>query len=189
MATHSSILAWRILWTEEPATDHGVAKELDTSERPSALEHTLWLRLISQSFSLGFPSERYTYLLSLPSSCTLAPVKLLYRGEKRQKTQTDRNLSLFSFVLGDMLEILDTWLNTKRGENKINKIQESLDVGKLSRLLRLQEGCLGWGEVVTEVKGKRSDIWVMSEGIRTTSCTGFLITAIGLRSRDGSDTN
>ena len=41
MATHSSILAWRILWTEEPATDHGVAKELDTSERPSALEHTL----------------------------------------------------------------------------------------------------------------------------------------------------
>ena len=28
MATHSSILAWRIPWTEEPggATDHGVAK-------------------------------------------------------------------------------------------------------------------------------------------------------------------
>ena len=35
MATHSSILAWRIPWTEEPAawtaTVHGVA-ELDTTE-------------------------------------------------------------------------------------------------------------------------------------------------------------
>ena len=28
MATHSSILAWRILWTEE----HGRPKELDTTE-------------------------------------------------------------------------------------------------------------------------------------------------------------
>ena len=29
MATHSSILAWRIPWTEEPGRLHGVAKELD----------------------------------------------------------------------------------------------------------------------------------------------------------------
>ena len=31
MATHFSILAWEILWTEEPgwATVHGVTKELD----------------------------------------------------------------------------------------------------------------------------------------------------------------
>ena len=31
MATHSSILAWEIPWTEEPegATVHGVAKQLD----------------------------------------------------------------------------------------------------------------------------------------------------------------
>ena len=29
MATHSSILAWRIQWTEKPPV-HGVAKELDT---------------------------------------------------------------------------------------------------------------------------------------------------------------
>ena len=37
METHSSILAWRIPWTEEPGglTIHGVAKELDTTERLS----------------------------------------------------------------------------------------------------------------------------------------------------------
>ena len=34
MATHSSVLAWRTPWTEEPggATVHRVAKELDTTE-------------------------------------------------------------------------------------------------------------------------------------------------------------
>ena len=32
MATHSSILAWRIPWTEEPGgLVHGVAKESDTT--------------------------------------------------------------------------------------------------------------------------------------------------------------
>ena len=33
MATHSSILAWEILWTEEPGgtTVYGIAKELDTT--------------------------------------------------------------------------------------------------------------------------------------------------------------
>ena len=34
MATHSSILAWRILWTEEPGGAQGphVLKESDTTE-------------------------------------------------------------------------------------------------------------------------------------------------------------
>ena len=34
MSTQFSILAWKILWTEEPwqATVHGVAKESDTTE-------------------------------------------------------------------------------------------------------------------------------------------------------------
>ena len=31
IVTHSSILAWRISWTEEPSGLHGVA-ELDTTE-------------------------------------------------------------------------------------------------------------------------------------------------------------
>ena len=35
MAIHSSIMAWRIPWTEEPwqAAAHGVAKESDTTEQ------------------------------------------------------------------------------------------------------------------------------------------------------------
>ena len=45
MATHSSILAWRIPWTEEPggAVVHGVAKESDTAER---LMHSLETSLV-----------------------------------------------------------------------------------------------------------------------------------------------
>ena len=32
MATHSSILAWKIPWTEEPGRLQGSYKELDTTE-------------------------------------------------------------------------------------------------------------------------------------------------------------
>ena len=32
MATHSSVHAWEIPWTEEPGGLHGVAKELDMTE-------------------------------------------------------------------------------------------------------------------------------------------------------------
>ena len=32
MTTHSSILAWRIPWTEEPSTIQSIASELDTTE-------------------------------------------------------------------------------------------------------------------------------------------------------------
>ena len=35
MATHSSILAWRILWTEEPGGLQSAHKESDTTERLS----------------------------------------------------------------------------------------------------------------------------------------------------------
>ena len=53
MATHSSILAWRIPWTEEPgwagATVHGVAKELDTTE---VTQHAR-RELLIQEFSLA----------------------------------------------------------------------------------------------------------------------------------------
>jgi len=32
VATHSSILPWKIPWTEEPGGVHGVTKESDTTE-------------------------------------------------------------------------------------------------------------------------------------------------------------
>ena len=44
MATHSSILAWEISWTEEPGrlcTVHGVAKEPDTTEQLNNISHVL----------------------------------------------------------------------------------------------------------------------------------------------------
>ena len=42
MATHSSILAWRIPWTEEPGgIQCGLAKELGTTERLSTHPHSL----------------------------------------------------------------------------------------------------------------------------------------------------
>ena len=40
MATHSSILAWRIPWTEEPGRLHGVKKESDTTELLTRHAHT-----------------------------------------------------------------------------------------------------------------------------------------------------
>ena len=39
MATHSSILAWRIPWTEEPSSPQG-RKESDTTERLHSLTHS-----------------------------------------------------------------------------------------------------------------------------------------------------
>ena len=39
LATHSSILAWKIPWTEEPGRPQG-GKELDTTER---LRDVMWL--------------------------------------------------------------------------------------------------------------------------------------------------
>ena len=52
MATHSSILAWKIPWTEEPGWlqhIHGIAKELDMTEQLNSNNGTSlmvqWLKL------------------------------------------------------------------------------------------------------------------------------------------------
>ena len=48
MATHSSILAWKILWTEEPGglhTVHGVTKS-DMTECTHTHTHTEFVKLI-----------------------------------------------------------------------------------------------------------------------------------------------
>ena len=41
MATHSSTLAWKISWTEEPGGLHSMGSELDTTK---ATEHARWTR-------------------------------------------------------------------------------------------------------------------------------------------------
>ena len=41
MATHSSILAWRISWTEEPGGLHGIA-ESDTTEQVTNFVSRVW---------------------------------------------------------------------------------------------------------------------------------------------------
>ena len=46
MATHSSILAWEISWTEEPGRlVHGIAKESDTTEQLNNSHSKIWIVL------------------------------------------------------------------------------------------------------------------------------------------------
>ena len=45
MATHSSILAWKIPWTEEPGGLHGVAQESNTVGLPTLTEKNSFIAL------------------------------------------------------------------------------------------------------------------------------------------------
>ena len=54
MATHSSILAWRIQWTEEPGGLQSIgSQELDTAEHTIYINrsHYLWVVILGHSFS------------------------------------------------------------------------------------------------------------------------------------------
>ena len=46
MATHSSILAWEIPWTEDPAGYSPESQELDTTQQLNQHHHTLCIFLI-----------------------------------------------------------------------------------------------------------------------------------------------
>ena len=63
ITTHSSILSWRIPWTEEPdrlqSTVHGVAKELNTTEQHFFFSYV-------QIYVLGFMGEAWMNENSLP---------------------------------------------------------------------------------------------------------------------------
>ena len=70
MATHASILAWRIPWTEEPgATVHGVTKESDTTEGLNSNNEKI--SCFDESFILGSKvsltkeTTRYTQIISI----------------------------------------------------------------------------------------------------------------------------
>ena len=70
MATHASILAWRIPWTEEPgATVHGVTKESDTTEglnsnneKTSCFDESF---ILGSKVSLTKETTRYTQIISI----------------------------------------------------------------------------------------------------------------------------
>ena len=67
MATHSSILAWEITWTEEPrgvvCTIRGVTKESDTTERLNSKNDGFQARLVlAPSPSPNLPALRKSCL-------------------------------------------------------------------------------------------------------------------------------
>ena len=68
MATHSSILAWKTPWTEEPGGLHPGCKELDTAE------HTC-----TQVIKLGWQvvQHKFPFSLSLTESRHLTHSQLL----------------------------------------------------------------------------------------------------------------
>ena len=52
MATLSSILAWRILWTEEPGRPQSMGSQSQTQLNDWALEYLLWLYLMAAPTSM-----------------------------------------------------------------------------------------------------------------------------------------
>ena len=68
MATHSSILAWRIPWTEEPLHPQG-RKESDMAERLSAHTHSSWISLFI-ALVCQPPGAGVVLLIPAPSAST-----------------------------------------------------------------------------------------------------------------------
>ena len=64
MATHSSILAWKIPWTEEPGGLHPWGrKELDTTERVHTHTHTHTCKYKNPCFKKKFIILRRPFVL------------------------------------------------------------------------------------------------------------------------------
>ena len=65
MATHSSILAWRILWTDEPGRLQSMgSKESDTTEQLSAAQHDISRLLICLYWRILAYLEYKAHLIS-----------------------------------------------------------------------------------------------------------------------------
>ena len=71
MATHSSILTWKIPWTEEPGELQSMGLQRDTTEHTCA--HTGYKKL---SFFLG---QLAPYGASVPSMSSLIPCSCLFK--------------------------------------------------------------------------------------------------------------
>ena len=78
MATHSSIIAWRISWTEEPRRLYSRwgHKELDTTEWLTLFTLSLTLKTAQHSWEGGNGPESSTDLWLLISVCNLVPTNL-----------------------------------------------------------------------------------------------------------------
>ena len=79
MATHSSILAWRIPWTEEPGYSPWGLKELDMTER---LTHTYSHHIPDSPRAEDVPGSP---MVKTPSSTTGAWVQSLVREQRSHR--------------------------------------------------------------------------------------------------------
>ena len=68
MATHSSILAWRIPWTEEPGRLQSMGSQ--ESDTPEAIQHTHTFRNTTPSPFQTMLGKLHTHVLNLPSLST-----------------------------------------------------------------------------------------------------------------------
>ena len=133
MATHSSILAWRIPWTEEPGrlhTVHGVAKSqtwLSESESRSVVSNSLQplgilqariLEWVAFSFSRGSYQPREDMTEHTPKEETGREASVLWehqvviqvpgkgRGDKRKTRKEGTQTNTVWFYLYDVLRIV-----------------------------------------------------------------------------------
>ena len=111
MATHSSILAWRIPWTEEPGglQSHGVEKSWTGQKGLSAHAMIKWLHLSHFSFSNQASTMKLTFLYKSVKNTegmpfvfrTLDPLGLSWpwKNRKREKIKAWHELQMLSFSL------------------------------------------------------------------------------------------
>ena len=93
MATHSSILAWRILWTEEP---RGLK-------------------------SMGSQRVRYNKQLSSSTYCFAINWKFILKEKKKDKVWSSLNEMLVSHVR-DILNFTFSWLKEKKRNFMIHRV-------------------------------------------------------------------
>ena len=117
MATHSSISAWKIPWTEEPGSySPWGGKESDTTERLT-LSHfskskTTWfefqiLFLFSSSYQLGRWGKEGEGLLKVPESQDSRENKNVKMKTQKGKNESNTGIILF---IRDFLEVVEIFL-------------------------------------------------------------------------------
>ena len=86
MATHSSILAWKVLWTEEPGGLQSMGSHRGTTEH--ACIHARILKLHKPENTLTethFPFNHINYAPSLPRYVVLSSLAMNFAMKKKKK--------------------------------------------------------------------------------------------------------